>query len=217
MALARTRSGGQRADRPAEATVYVILGSHACRTGMLMLEHKDIPYRTVTVPTGLHPLALRLRGFPGSPAPFRRLDDRPNRMLGAADRLGTVPALLMHGERVQTNRDIARFLDRLRPSPPLFPVEPERRREVEEAERWGDEVFQMVARRLTLAGALRGWLLNRGGDGRLGPLLWQHTTPRLLGARLVARLFGAKRAEGDCSRLCPRRWTGSIGGWNPAR
>ena len=45
--------------------LYVILGSHACRAGMLMLDHKGIPYRTVTLPTGLHPLVVRLRGFPG--------------------------------------------------------------------------------------------------------------------------------------------------------
>jgi hypothetical protein len=46
-----------------EAKLYVILGSHACRTGMLMLEHKGIEYKRVQLPTGLHPLALRLRGF----------------------------------------------------------------------------------------------------------------------------------------------------------
>src|SRR5438876_9173477 len=116
-----------------EAKLYVILGSHACRTGMLLLEHKGIEYRPVQLPTGLHPLAVRLLGFAGNPAPFRRVDDRSPRMLGTADRLGTVPALRIDGQRVQTNREIARFLDRLRPDPPLFPVEADRRRAVEEA------------------------------------------------------------------------------------
>ena len=34
------------------------------------------------------------------------------------------------------------------PSPPLFPHDPERRRAVEEAEAWGDEVLQPVPRRI---------------------------------------------------------------------
>jgi hypothetical protein len=48
-----------------EAKLYVILGSHACRTGMLMLAHKSIDYERVELPTGLHPFALRLLGFAG--------------------------------------------------------------------------------------------------------------------------------------------------------
>jgi glutathione S-transferase len=177
-----------------EAKLYVILGSHACRTGMLLLEHKDIPYERVELPTGLHPLALRVRGFAANPAPFRRFDDRRRRMLGSIDRMGTVPALQIDGQRVKQNREISRFLDRLRPDPPLFPTDAERRRAVEEAERWGDEVLQMVARRLALAASLHGpdGLINRGDDGRLGPLLWRHATIRLTGARMIARfVFGA--------------------------
>jgi glutathione S-transferase len=190
-----------------EAKLYVILGSHACRTGMLMLEHKGIEYERVELPTGLHPLALRLRGFTGNPAPFRTLDERPQRMLGLADRMGTVPALLIDGQRVKTNREIARVLDGLRPDPPLFPAEPDRRRAVEEAERWGDEVFQMAARRLTLMATLRGGdaIVNRGDDGRLGPLLWRQPTVRLVGARLVALfVFRANaRAEPELLETLP--------------
>ena len=150
-----------------EAKAYVILGSHACRAGTLMLEHKGVPFRTVRIPTGLHPLATRLLGFPGR----------------------TVPALRIDGRRIQTNGAIARFLDELRPQPPLFPADPERRRAVEEAERWGDEVFQMAARRIVLASALHGRdaLINRGDDGRLGPLLWRNSRVRLVGVRLVGR------------------------------
>ena len=34
--------------------------------------------------------------------------------------------------------------------------------------------------------------MNRGGDGRLGPLLWRHTTVRLAGTRVLALfVFGA--------------------------
>src|SRR5438105_15504416 len=104
------------------AKVYVILGSHACRTGTLMLEHKGIPHETVVIPTGSQRL-LPLRRFPG----------------------GTVPAIVLDGRRVQTNPAIARFLDERQPDPPLFPSDPARRTAVQEAERWGDEVFQMAA------------------------------------------------------------------------
>ncbi len=41
-------------------TLYVI-PTHPCRTGMLMLEHKGIPYRRIDLHAALHPLALRLR------------------------------------------------------------------------------------------------------------------------------------------------------------
>jgi glutathione S-transferase len=190
-----------------EAKLYVILGSHACRTGMLMLEHKGIEYERVELPTGLHPFALRLRGFAGNPAPFRKLDDRPHRMVGLADRAGTVPALLVDGRRVKTNREIARFLEELHPDPPLYPADPEQRRAVEEAERWGDEVFQMTARRLTLAASLHGrdGLVNRADDGRLGPLLWRQQTVRLIGTRAIALLVFAanKRAEPELLAVLP--------------
>ena len=49
---------------------------------------------------------------------------------------------------MQGTTDIARALDALVPAPPLFPADLERRREVEEAEAWGDEVLQPVPRRL---------------------------------------------------------------------
>jgi glutathione S-transferase len=120
-------------------------------------------------------------------------------VLALADRMGTVPALLLDGHRVMTNRDIARFLDSVQPDPPLFPAEPERRLAVEEAERWGDEIFQMAARRLVLAASLRGLdgLVNRAEDGRLGPLLSRHATVRFAVARLVARFAFAVNPRSD--------------------
>ena len=181
---------------PQAAKLYVILGSHACRAGMLMLDHKGIRYRAVNLPTGLHPLLLSLRGFTSSPV-RRRVGGRRPSALAMADRLGTVPALRQDGDRVQTNREIARFLDRLQADPPLFPADPERRQLVEEAERWGDEVLQMTARRLALAASLHGRdrMFDRANDGRLGPLLWRNETVRIVGTGLLARLvFRANRA-----------------------
>ncbi|HEX8743916.1 MAG TPA: glutathione S-transferase family protein [Thermoleophilaceae bacterium] len=160
------------AERP-RAKLYVIPGSHAARTGMLLLDHKGIDYRLVTLPTGFQ-RTLRLRGFPG----------------------GTVPALVVDGRRVQTNLAMARALDEVQPEPPLLPADPERRRAVEEVEHWVDEELQMVARRLVLAAALDwpGTLVDHGDDGRMGPLLWRRRWARRLGVRLPQRIFRVDRA-----------------------
>lgn len=159
------------------AKVYVILGSHACRTGTLMLEHKGIAYYPVVLPTGAQRM-LPVLVFRG----------------------GTVPAIVIDGRRVQTNLAISRFLDELQPDPPLFPRDEALRREVEEAECWGDETFQMAARRIALAGVLHGpdALVAGGSDGRLGPVLWRRPRARAVGARLVALYFAVSpRTERD--------------------
>jgi len=170
-------------------TLYVIPGSHACRTSMLMLEHKGIAYRRVELLTGAHPFIVRLRGFSGHRTPIRRVDGHTHRSLAMLDRMGTVPALRFASERIQTNREIARFLDRVQPEPALFPSNSERRRVVEEAEQWGDEVLQMAARRLGLAAAVHDLdaLHRRGNDGRLGPLLAKNESMRVLATRISAR------------------------------
>jgi glutathione S-transferase len=67
----------------------------------------------------------------------------------------TVPALRVDGRKIQGSRAISAALDELAPEPPLFPGDPAVRREVEEAERWGDEVLQPVARRIEV------WELRR--------------------------------------------------------
>jgi glutathione S-transferase len=179
------------AERGRQATLYVIPGSHACASAKLMLAHKDIAYRTITLPTGAHPLLVRMFGFPGHRDPIRSLDGETPAPLATLDRLGTVPALRIDGERVQTNRAIARHLERVRPLPPLFPADPARRQAVEAAERWGDEQLQMIARRLALAApAARGLdtLSERGGDGRLGALLSRNALIRRESGRVAARI-----------------------------
>jgi len=196
----RRRVAGRTA---ATGTKLYVIPTHPCRTGMLMLEHKGITYRQVDLPAGLHPLALRLHGFRGNAAPFRDIDGRPHRVLALADRMGTVPALLLDGNRVMRNRDIARFLDEVQPDPPLFPADPEQRLAVEDAERWGDEVLQMAARRLLLSAMLYGReeIVNHGEDGRLGPLISRHETARFAVARLVARFAFAVNARSENSLL----------------
>src|SRR5437870_9816589 len=119
-------------------TLYVIPGSHACRSAMLMLEHKRMPYRRVDVVTLLHPIVVRLHGFDAG-GQTRTAGARRTVGLRMGDRLGTVPALAADGHRVSTDHRIARFLDERHPEPPLFPAGPERRSAVEEAERWAND------------------------------------------------------------------------------
>ena len=91
-----------------------------------MLELKGVKYEVVNVVPLNQRIHLRLAGF----------------------RDGTVPALKLDGQRIQTSRLIARALDERWPEPPLFPADPEQRARVEEAERWGEEQLQPIPRRL---------------------------------------------------------------------
>src|ERR687894_2774632 len=134
--------------------LYVIPGSHACRSAMLMLEHKQAPYRRVDIVTLLHPLVVRLHGFDAG-GQTRSAAGRRTFGLRLGDRLGTVPALAADGRRISTNHGIARFLDERHPQPPLFPPDPGQRAAVEDAERWANEVLQMSARRILGAWVVR--------------------------------------------------------------
>lgn len=115
-----------------KATLFAVPASHPSLAAELMLRAKGVPYRRVDLVAVVHRGVLRALGFPGI----------------------TVPALRLNGTRVQGTRAIAEALDALRPDPPLFPSDPEERRAVDQAEEWGDQVFQPVPRRLVWA-ALR--------------------------------------------------------------
>jgi glutathione S-transferase len=168
-----------------------------------MLEHKGIAYRTVELPTGIHPLLIRACGFPGNAGPVRSIDGAHPRLLTMLDRLGTVPAVRAGSNRVQSNRDIARYLDRLQSDPPLLPVDPERRAAVEEAEAWGDHTLQMAARRLALSSSLDD-LYMRGADGRLGPLLARPRLLRTVLSRVAGQPFRASpQAERELLSQAP--------------
>ncbi len=109
-----------------KARLFTIPASHPGWTARLMLELKGIPYSRIDLVAVLSKPILRAAGFPGV----------------------TVPAVVIDGRRIQGSRAIARELDRLVPEPTLFPADPADRAMVEEAEAWGDEVLQDVARRL---------------------------------------------------------------------
>jgi glutathione S-transferase len=108
------------------ATLFGVPASHPTLAAELMLRHKGVDCRRVDLVYGAHRTLLRAMGFPRK----------------------SVPAMRLGGAKVQGTTEVARALDALVPSPPLFPEDPERRREVEEADTWGDEVLQPVPRRL---------------------------------------------------------------------
>jgi len=108
------------------ATLFALPASHPSLAAQLMLEHKGVEYRRIDVVAATQRVILPALGFPRKTAPAIRLD----------------------GAKIQGTREIALALDALIPSPPLFPADPERRREVQEAEAWGEEVLQPVPRRL---------------------------------------------------------------------
>jgi glutathione S-transferase len=178
-------------------TLYVIPGSHACRSAMLMLEHKHLPYRRVDIVTLLHPLVARLNGFDAG-GQTRAAGGRRTFGLRLGDRLGTVPALAADGHRISTNHGIARFLDECHPEPPLFPTDSEQRAAVEEAERWANETLQMAARRIPGAWAVRDPVAfgRSAGDGRLGYLLYRRELARrLIVPRILSGVFATSPKE----------------------
>ena len=109
-----------------EAKLYSMSISHPSRAAGLMLREKGIEAQIVDIPAGSQQLMMRIHGF----------------------RHGTVPGLKLDGRRIQGSVEISRALDELRPEPPLFPADPQRRAAVEEAERWGNDVYQPVPRRI---------------------------------------------------------------------
>jgi glutathione S-transferase len=116
-----------------KATLLTVPASHPSMAAELMLQHKRIDYRRIDLITAAHRGLLRALRFPR----------------------GTVPALRLNGSRIQGSREISAALDAVRPDPPLFPSDPERRQVVAEAEAWGDDVYQSVPRRLIWASLKR--------------------------------------------------------------
>ena len=176
--------------------LFVIPASHACRTAMLMLEHKQVPYRRVDVVTLTHPLVARLLGFDAGKQTRTVGAQRPL-SLRIGDQLATVPALAAGRERISTNHGIARFLDERHPERPLLPEDPEQRAAVEEAEHWANETLQMVTRRLLLAAAVRdpAGFSRSTGDGRMGYVLYRPELVRRLIVPLIGRqVFAADEA-----------------------
>jgi glutathione S-transferase len=162
------------ANRP---TLYVLPGSHPCAAVEAALALKGIDYKRVDL-IPIVPVAV---------GPFRW-------------RGTTVPGMRVDGQRIVGSRTIMRRLDELVPEPALLPPAgaPERER-VLDAERWGDEVFQDVPRRILDVGFLREPVAmeSYAGDAKL-PLPIGLMRPAL---RPTARLMARKnKATDDAAR-----------------
>jgi len=178
--------------------LYVIPGSHACRSAMLMLEHKGVEYRRVDIVPLLHPIAVRLHGFDAG-GQTRSAGGKRTFGIRLGDRLGTVPALAANGHRISTNHGIARFLDEQHPDPPLFPADPDRRAAIEEVEQWANGQLQMAARRIPGAAAVRDPDIAReAGKGRMGYLLYKRESVRRVAIPwIMGRVFRSNPGRDD--------------------
>jgi glutathione S-transferase len=115
-----------------KAVLIGVPASHPTVAAELMLARKGVEAERFDLVPGLHRFLLR-RVFPA----------------------GTVPAMVLDGQRLQGTRTISRALDALVPEPALFPPEPGRREAVERAELWGDLALQPAVRRLAWAALKR--------------------------------------------------------------
>jgi len=179
--------------------IYVIPGSHACRSGMLMLEHKGVPYERKDIVTLMHPIAVRLHGF-NAGGQTRTIDGKHAFGVRFGDRVGTVPALAAGKERISTNHGIARFLEERHPDPPLFPADPAKRAAVEEVEAWANGELQMAARRIPGVAVVRDpdLFAEAAGDGRMGYLLYKsERVRRLVVPRILKQVFNADPARDE--------------------
>jgi glutathione S-transferase len=141
-----------------EVKLYSMQISHPSMAARKMLELKRVDHELVDVLPLNQRVHLRLAGFRG----------------------GTVPALKLDGRRIQGSTRISRALDVQWPEPALFPADPALRARVEEAERWGDQEFQPVPRRLARYGGSRSVELRR----------WAAETRGLPLASVLARATG---------------------------
>jgi glutathione S-transferase len=130
--LLRRKPSRARISRDRAVILYGLPGSHPTACVEAALRIKQVRHRRVDL------LPVLTRPW------LRRRFGRP-----------TLPAMIVDGERVSGSRRILRRLDALYPEPALFPEDREAREQVEEAERWGEEIFQPLARRIALALARR--------------------------------------------------------------
>ena len=130
---ARTTELDLLGSRPFDVRLFTIPGSHPGVSVQRMLEHKGIAYKRTDLLPVVSWGVLRALRFPRV----------------------TVPAIKIDGRRIQGSREITRELERIKPEPPLFPADPDRRAAVEEVERFGDEDLQQRVRQILL------WMLRK--------------------------------------------------------
>ena len=154
------------------ATLYALPASHPCAAVEVALRLKGVDYRRVD----MIPVVSKLqqwRRFGGMTVPAVEFDD---------------------GEKVLGSREIVRALEHRAPEPQLLPADARERHGVEEAERWGDEVLQPLARRLAWAALRARHERDDGLRGQRGPAGPRPARPAH-GAARRARLGVLQRGE----------------------
>jgi glutathione S-transferase len=165
------------------ARLYVTSLSHPSKAAIAMVAYKQLPHEVVVLTSGFHPFLVRAAGFQGRTVPALKLDD---------------------GRRVQGSLAISRTLDELIAERPLFPADPEARRAVEEAERWGHDELQDVPRRMFRYAtvqdpALRRWI---AADVAKAPVpRVASTISKPLATRLSKQAGGEDLIRADLARL----------------
>jgi glutathione S-transferase len=114
------------------ARLFMVHGSHPCATVEKAFALKGLPFKRVEIVASTQPLVMKLL-FGGRTVPGVKFAD---------------------GEKVQGSRAILRALEDRVPSPPLYDG-PAGASAILEAERWGDETFQAIPRRLLWAAFTR--------------------------------------------------------------
>ena len=112
--------------------LFAVHGSHPCVAVERALAIKRLPYHVVELPAVMSAAIM--------PVMFDRR---------------TVPALRLDGEKISGSRAIMHRLDELVDAPALYPADPDARAAVEQADEWGDRVFQPIARELLWPGMVR--------------------------------------------------------------
>lgn len=103
-------------------TLHALPPSHPCMTAAAALDYKGLQYERVDFTPGEHVEKMQAIYGEGN---------------------STVPGLLVDDERVHGSRAILARIETIKPDPTLYPSD-----EVREAERWGDQEFQDLGRRL---------------------------------------------------------------------
>jgi glutathione S-transferase len=131
------------------ARLYLVHGSHPCATVEKAFEIKGLPLKRTELVASTQPLVMKAV-FGGRTVPGVKFDD---------------------GEKVQGSRAILRALEQRVASPPLYDG-PAGAAAIEEAERWGEEIFQAIPRRLLWAAfGVHPRAMHAFQDGARGPKL----------------------------------------------
>lgn len=125
-----------------------------------MLDHKQLTYRNRDLIPGPHATIVKAMGFPK----------------------GTVPALKIAGQRVQSTIEATHLIEAVSPSRPLLPQDPEHRAAVEETIDWAREQIP------TVKNDLYWWGMHN--DPAAAIVLWENArtgVPKLILRRAVPR------------------------------